>query len=137
MTKMRTLVFGLMVAVVACFATGCAAQAQCLRDNAQLHAQVDQDQHDLRDANGRLAVVSTEQAGTTLSSLASKTWEATMAGFGWAKKEAPIVYHGTVETYDATYEKLDKARKCYQDNGGNDAHTVEEYRAIATKCLGN
>jgi hypothetical protein len=131
------LVVGLLAAIMAVFGSGCAAQAQCLRDNASLHAQVDADQHALRDVNGRLAVVSAEHAGGTLSQLASEGWTATVAAFGWASNEAPIAYRQADSAYDSASDKLARARKCYADNGGNEAHSYTEYQAIASKCLSN
>jgi hypothetical protein len=126
-----------MVMVAAALSMGCAANSQCMRQVNELSATAQQQDQEIRDLQGRVAVVRAEQAGTTLSSLASEGWDATVAGFGWAKAEAPDAYRKASNAYDAAADKMARARKCYEDNGGNAAHSLEEYRAIATKCLGN
>jgi len=131
------LVCGLMAAVMAIFATGCAAQSQCMRQVNELSATAQQQDQEIRDLQGRVAVVRAEQAGTTLSSLASESWDATAGAFGWVKAEAPIAGRAAANAYNDATTRMARAQKCYQDNGGGNAHTYEEYKAIATKCLGD
>lgn len=132
----KFLSFG-FVAIVLALSSGCASQAQCMRDRADLQAQVQTQQEQLRDVNGRLATESTAKTGDDLSALARDGWNAALGAIGWTKNEAPIAERKVEGAYDATSEKFRAARQCYHDHGGDDAHTLEEYRAIAVACLGN
>lgn len=131
-------VFGIgFLAIVAAMSMGCSASTQCMRQVNELSATAQEQERQIRDLEGRVAVVRAEQAGTTLSALASESWDATVGAFGWVKKEAPIAGQAAANAYNDATTRMSKAQKCYQDNGGGDAHTYEEYRAIASKCLGD
>ena len=130
-------VFGMgLLAIVAALSMGCAANAKCVRDVNDLQAQSIEQDRQIRDLQGRLAVVQTEQAGTTLSSLATEGWAAATAAFGWAKAEAPVAYHDARQAYDATAARMQAARDCYAAHGGNRSDlTFDDYKRIATACL--
>jgi hypothetical protein len=126
---------GLIAIVASLGTTGCAAQAQCLRDNEELSARVDQQEHQLRDVNGHLTAVSAEKATGNLADLAKDGWTAALGMVGWVSNETPIAYRGARHAYTDASDRVTKARKCYEDNGGAEAHSYEEYKNIATKCL--
>jgi peptidoglycan hydrolase CwlO-like protein len=123
------------VATVLALSSGCAANAQCMRHVNDLEAQSREQDRQIADLEARQAKLSAEQAGTTLTALASESWDAAKSAFGWAKAEAPLAAHAVSEDYKAAHERLTRAQQCYRDHGGNDAHTYEEYKAIATACL--
>jgi hypothetical protein len=131
------LVPSLMVlsAMTAFGSLGCAAQTQCMRQLNDLQATSDQQDQEIRNLQGRIAVIRTQQAGTTLSSLAVESWDAAAAGLGWVKSEAPLAYHQGEKTYNSIQTRLSAAQKCYLDHGGEAAHTYEQYKAIAEQCL--
>jgi len=123
------------IAIAAAFSMGCAAQSKCLRDVSELQATAHRQDQEIADLNGRLAVVRAEQAGTTVGSLASEVGSAALSAWNWAVGETPIVGRKVEATYNSASERMDRARQCYRDHGGEQAHTYEEYKGIATACL--
>lgn len=121
------------ICLVAILATGCAANTQCLKDNAALREQHAADQKEIRDTNAHLVTVTAERTGGDVvadgAELAKSVW-------AWAVSEAPIAKRQAEAEYGKASDWLSAAKKCYTDHGGSDAHTAEEYRAIANACIG-
>jgi len=78
----------------------------------------------------RQAALAAEKAGGNLWALGGGVWMLAKTGWGWATVEVPAAYNASNDAWQ-------KARKCYENNGGKEAHTYDEYKAIAAKCWNN
>lgn len=128
-------ILAVMMVAVAAMTMGCAASQQCVRDVQDLQAESLRQNQEIRDLQAKLMVVNGEHAGGDLASLASDAWDTAKAAFGWAKSEYPDAAQKVSTVYHESNDRLDRAHQCYNDHGGQSAHTFEEYRVIAMACI--
>jgi len=124
----RILGFSFVVVMLA-MATGCAAQSQCMKQVDELQAVSKQQDQQIADLEARQMKLSAEKATGNLAVLGNDALEMMKAAWGWSEVEIPAAVK-------ASHEKYLAARKCYDDAGGvGSAHTAEEYKNLAAKCL--